>query len=87
MEDEPTTSRGGFLRRLGILAAAGLGVAAFPEPAFAEGSCCPTDPDCDPGKTCPPGWTPHICTGCGAKPCCMCVEDAGHCQNIACPCG
>ncbi len=82
-QDQRKTDRGGFLRRLGVLAAAGLGIAAFPEPAFAVDTCCPSS--C---MSCPAGQKAYFCQGCGLN-CCLCLTDPNHnnCRGVPCPCG
>jgi hypothetical protein len=87
--EQLTSSRRAFLRRLGTLAAAGIGLSAFVEPAFAQGSCCVADPPCTPwdGNPCQTGHVPHNCSGCGEF-CCLCAPaPPPTCKNYACPCG
>jgi hypothetical protein len=83
--EEKPTSRSGFLRRLGTLAAVGLGAAAvLPAVARAEPAyCCPNASvcganACGAGK---PGW---YCSGaCGG--CCLCFNGTD-CTRPNCPC-
>ena len=77
--NEERSSRRGFLRTVGVFAAAGIGVLATPGTAWASTLCCPhvsTDP-CQPGQV----W----CRGtCGM----WCDVDAwgdGQCHRIGCP--
>jgi hypothetical protein len=79
---EQTTSRGQFLRRVGVTLAAGIGVAAFPGEARAYVNCCPSS--CNPGTQCPTGQQPFYCNcGGGGQDYCVC-HDCGDCYNGPC---
>lgn len=89
-ENGALSSRSSFLRRLGTFAAVGLGVALMPAAARAQsGQCCRNTSICpDSGCTDPNfpyNWT---CSGCGAGPCCHCLNRSpGSCFSSPCPCG
>jgi hypothetical protein len=84
--DTPTT-RGGFVRKLGTMAAIGLGVALVPaRSAFgAQSQCCPNSSQC-PNLQCPAGYRPHWCTG-GCGGCCACLTQTScFWFSGGCPC-
>jgi len=77
---EAAQSRGRFLRKLGLLAAAGTAAVFFP--ATTRGTtqsntiCC-KDATCSP---CGPGLLKYRCTdSCNNKRCCVCNTDVGQC--------
>ncbi len=79
--------RGAFLRKIGMLAAVGVGAALVPATARAERSraptvCCPNQAACG---TCPNGTTGLFCSGSGCGGCCICAN--GVCVSTSnCPC-
>jgi hypothetical protein len=86
-----TSSRRGFVRKLGVFAAAGLGVALLPSKASAINSyCCPSNQlSCQSGYNCT-GSTPfaYWCSdGCVNRSCCICLGYITHdCWEQACTC-
>ena len=83
---EAPTTRKGFVRKLGAMAAIGLGVALVPaRSAFAaQNECCPDSTHCS--GSCPPGYRLHLCQiGCGG--CCACLTQTS-CVWFSggCPC-
>lgn len=81
--NEAQSTRGDFLRRLGVFAALGLGVAAVPSVARAQsGSCCKSGDRCGAQNQ---NWI-YNCEGCGNS-CQYCLEDRGQCFSSPCPCG
>jgi len=91
MEVEQRVSRGGFIRRMGKLAAIGLGVSLVPaQAARAQSSYCCRDPECGV-DLCGSGYHGYKCwDNCsGGSTCCVgCVPSWGHpCQyQLTCPC-
>jgi hypothetical protein len=89
-ESQPTSSRGGFLRRLATLAAVGLGVTLVPGRARAQnGQCCNNQTAC-PDSNCTDPRYPYNweCSGCESGPCCHCtdIQHTVNCFNSPCPC-
>lgn len=82
-EGEHQTDRGRFLKRVGKMAAVGLGLALIPaQAAYAASECCP-DSSC-PG--CPGGQFPVRCTDtCHSVSCCSCSTQ-NQCHGVPCPC-
>lgn len=71
--EERRTSRGSFLRRLGLTLAVGLGGGlAFARPAWASAHCCFNPTYCS-GLTCPTGQRPFKCVDCDGTVCCQCL--------------
>lgn len=83
-EGAQSLSRGRFLRRLGVFAAAGLGAGVLARPAYAIGRCCRQP--CDPGETCNEPNHTYGCNGCGLT-CCICSSSTQTCFDVPCPCG
>jgi hypothetical protein len=87
-EAEALSSRRGFLRKLGLMTAVGLGVALVPaREARAESSFCCKDTSCG---SCPPGSYQYFChDNCTGTTCCSgCVSTWGDpCQyQLPCTC-
>jgi hypothetical protein len=80
--DKAKSSRGSFIRRVGMLLAAGVGAAIMrPGEARADlGRCCPTN-SCT-GISCGPGQTKFFCD-CGPTNYCECGFASG-CYPAAC---
>src|SRR6266496_1142283 len=85
-ESDPRTTRARFLRRVGALAAVGLGASTFARSAHAQPTiCCLNSSQCPSGcgpQGTSPGWW---CTGaCGG--CCLCLDTTDNCKSFNCPC-
>lgn len=80
--EERRTSRGGFLRKAGLMVAIGLGGSlAFARPAWAPNARCCRE-SC---KTCPPNEAAYRCYDCDGSDCCQCLPDTTPpCQTYGC---
>lgn len=84
----PPIGRRAFLRKLGALAAIGVGAAVVPAAGRTEARprtptvCCPNQSACG---TCPNGTIGLFCSGGGCGGCCVCAN--GVCVSSSnCPC-
>jgi hypothetical protein len=86
--EEPTT-RAGFVKRLGKMAAIGLGIALVPATnAQAILFKCCRDTSCDSGCTPFPGTHGFRCPSNPCASCCTCLSQSSGCvqYNNSCPC-
>jgi hypothetical protein len=83
--EEAPTNRRGFLRKLGALAAVGLGAAMIPAKALAQPAFCCYKPSCG---SCPGGYYAWYCSGGCSGQCCICLTRNPNlgCFYVNCPC-
>lgn len=89
LEDRPT-SRGAFLKKLGALVGAGMGLSLVgARVAWAQGSYCCYDPGCSSSLHCGPGQSQYQChDACNKTTCCACGTWQRPCQyELPCGCG
>jgi hypothetical protein len=77
--EDPTT-RGTFLRRVGITLGAAIGFAAFPSNAYAT-NCCVHTGQCDNEPPC--SQTYYYCN-CPEQNYCLCRDHGGNCVSGPC---
>lgn len=85
LEDEQT-SRKAFLKKLGLLVGAGVGVSLVgAHAAWAQGSYCCLDTSCG---GCRPGELPYLChDSCSRTTCCACSSSWAQPCQYELPCG
>lgn len=79
------TSRGHFLRRLGVTLAAGIGVAMYGASVARANDFCCKNQDCD--AVCGFPNDGYACNdSCTGNVCCVCTTGQPHCFQSSCPC-
>ncbi len=84
-ESTSQENRAHFLRRLGKLAAVGLGMALFTASSASAADACCRDDTCT--NTCAQGYNKYRCyDSCINDECCVCLANTEPCRTVICRC-